>query len=132
MITVTAALNLCRARLVELKSILPYEPLAKGIDELLNNTSDEKLYMGPQPRAPGLAATLTPSGLAFDTPPCPPEGVNISQVFTAMAETREARALHNYSSVKLEQAALREQIAKAINRGHLSPEFYTNLREWSK
>lgn len=58
--------------------------------------------------------------------------MQLQQVFTAQAETREARALHNYASSKLERAVLAEQIAMAISRGHLQADFYAKLREWSK
>lgn len=58
--------------------------------------------------------------------------LNLQRVFTCNAETREARALNNYAGTKLALAELREQIASAINRGHLPPNFYSQLKEWTK
>lgn len=58
--------------------------------------------------------------------------LNLRAVFLATAEVREARAQHEHASVKLDRALLKEQIANAISRGHLSSDFYVQLREWSK
>lgn len=58
--------------------------------------------------------------------------LNLQRVFTAQAETREARALHNYAASKLAHAELKEQIASAISQGHLPTNFYQQLKEWSK
>jgi hypothetical protein len=58
--------------------------------------------------------------------------LNLQRLYTATADTREARALYNYAGIKLEHALLLEKIASSISRGHLSSDFHTKLREWSK
>lgn len=58
--------------------------------------------------------------------------LNLRAVFLAQAEVREARAQHEHASVKLDRALLKEQIANAVSRGHLSADFYAQLREWTK
>lgn len=58
--------------------------------------------------------------------------LNLQRAFLATAEVREARALREHASVKLEHARLLEQIATAISRGHLASDFYTQLREFCK
>lgn len=58
--------------------------------------------------------------------------LRLQRLFTCMAETKAARALHNYAGAQIELCLLREQIASAQSRGHVQPDFYGQLREWTK
>lgn len=58
--------------------------------------------------------------------------MKLQRLFTCMAETKEARALHNYASARIELCELHQRIASAISRGKLQDDFYSQLREWTK
>ena len=73
-----------------------------------------------------MSKDFDPVGESFES------ALRLQRLFTCMADTKTARALHNYASTQLELCVLREQIASAQSRGHLAPEFYQQLKEWTK
>ena len=58
--------------------------------------------------------------------------LRLQRLFTCMAETKAARALHNYAGSQIALCELREKIASAQSRGRLTPNFYSQLAEWTK
>lgn len=61
------------------------------------------------------------------------DGANaLQRLFLATAEVREARAMREHASVKLDRAMLLEQIASGISRGHLPYDFYAQLQAATK